>query len=453
MLNRTPDLDDLDREIREHIDAETEDNIARGMPAEAARLAAVRKFGNVARIKEDVRGVWVPGWIDRLRQDARDATRYVRRNPGFSFAIVVTLALGIGLTTAIYSVVNSVLLRPLSYEHPDRMVWLAAREARSTNEFMNSIDFAKWRSQATLLEHMIAYEAMDATMVVGGEASRARIVSASAGFWEVSGAQPLLGALPGGDDAQTLVLSHRAFREQFHSDPQLIGRAITIDGRQATIGAVLPKDFAPQLPVRAINVASVETVQPSAYRMLVVQPAPAVIGPNTQIRIYQAMGALKPGVSIEQARAEIDAFHSREQREHPTPFGQTTAVIVPLSEKLVGPSRLALEVLLIAALCVLLITCANVANLLLSRSAERRPPVARREHGLRAAWWDRRRGAGLVAGRHRGWPDWRRGAAPDRNHCRSPRHGRGHGDCDRHGIRVRRRPRTCPRLHQRARGS
>ena len=132
MIRRRPDLDDLDREIRDHIERETEDNLARGMSPDEARAAAVRKFGNVTRVKEDVRGVWIPGWLDHLRQDARDAVRYVRRNPAFSFAIVVTLALGIGLTTAIYSVVNAVLLRPLAYAHPDRVVWLTATRQRES---------------------------------------------------------------------------------------------------------------------------------------------------------------------------------------------------------------------------------------------------------------------------------------------------------------------------------
>ena len=112
---------------------------------------------------------------------ALDPARQVRRNPGFALAIVVTLALGIGLTTAIFSVVNAVLIRPLAYANPDRMVWLATREARSTNEFMNSIDFSRWHAQATLLEHMIAYDFTDATMVVAGEASRARADSPAAG--------------------------------------------------------------------------------------------------------------------------------------------------------------------------------------------------------------------------------------------------------------------------------
>ena len=376
MIGRTPDFDDLDREIRDHIDAETDDNIARGMSQQDARAAAIRKFGNVTRVKEDVRGVWVPGWLDRLRQDARDAARHVRRNPGFALAIVITLALGIGLTTAIFSVVNAVLIRPLAYANPDRMVWLATREARSTNQFMNSIDFANWHAQATLLEHMIAYDFTDATMVVGGEASRARIVSASDGFWEVSGAQALLGAMPKGNDAQTLMLTHRAFREQFHSDPQLVGQAITIDGRQATIGGVLPPDFLPQLPTRGMP--GVGAVEPVAFRMMVLEPPPQVITPTTGVRIYNAMGQVKPGATIEQARSEIEAIHSRAQREHPSPFGKSTSVVTPLREQMVGPSRLALQVLLAAALCVLLITCANVANLLLSRSAARRKEIALR---------------------------------------------------------------------------
>lgn len=188
MSPRRPDLDGLDQEMRDHIDAETEDNIARGMSREDAYYAALRKFGNPARVKEDVRAVWIPGWIDRLRQDARDAVRYVRRNPGFSFAIIVTLALGIGLTTAIYSVINAVLLRPLAYQHPDRMVWLTTVGKSAGPEIMNSIDFATWHSQSTSLAHMIAYEYADATLVAGGEASRLRIVAASDGFWQVSGA-------------------------------------------------------------------------------------------------------------------------------------------------------------------------------------------------------------------------------------------------------------------------
>jgi hypothetical protein len=246
MIRRTPDLDDLDREIRDHIEHETEDNVARGMSPDEARTAAMRKFGNVTRVKEDVRGVWIPDWFDHLRQDARDAARQVRRNPAFSLAIIVTLALGIGLTTAIYSVVNAVLLKPLAYRHPDRMVWLTTQGKDPSHQVMNSIDFANWQSQATTLQHMVAYDYSDSTLAVDGDASRIQVVSASDGFWQVTGAQPLLGELPGAADTQVLVLAHRVFRDQFHADPGVIGRAVSVDGRQLTIGAVLPDDFEPQ---------------------------------------------------------------------------------------------------------------------------------------------------------------------------------------------------------------
>ena len=124
MKRRRRALDGLEDDIRDHIDRETQDNVDRGMAPEEARRQALLRFGNVELTKEDTRAVWIPGGLDRLRQDARDAARYVRRNPTLSLAIVVTLALGIGLSTAIYSVVNAVLLRPLAYPHPERMVWL-----------------------------------------------------------------------------------------------------------------------------------------------------------------------------------------------------------------------------------------------------------------------------------------------------------------------------------------
>jgi putative ABC transport system permease protein len=376
MIRRRPDLDDLDREIRDHIERETEDNLARGMSPGEARAAAVRKFGNVTRVKEDVRSVWIPGWLDRLRQDARDAMRSVRRSPAFSIAIVLTLALGIGLTTAIYSVVNAVLLRPLDYANPDRVVWLTAG-GKTGIEVANNIDFDLWRSHATSLSRVAAYDYSDSTLVLGGEASRIRVVFASDDFWAITGARALFGEVPATADPPAIALAHHVFREQFHSDPGIVGQAVTIDGRQATIAAVLPEDFRPQLVGRPFDPAFSE-VPIGAYRIMRVEPPPTAFTPTTRMAIYEIVGELKPGVSIEQARAEIETVYTRWFGEHPIPMATPIPRIVPLRDKVVGPSRLALRVLLSASLIVLLIACANAANLLLSRSSERRKEIALR---------------------------------------------------------------------------
>lgn len=369
-------LDELDQEIRDHLEQETLDNIERGMPADEARAAAVRKFGNVTRVRESVREVWVPGWIDRARQDARDAFRHFRRNPVFALTIAATLALGIGLTTAVYSVVNAVLLRPLSYPHPERVVWLTTRDG-SGREGFSSLDFGTWQPGTTSFEHMVAYGISDSTLVESGEASRTRILSASTGFWDLTGARPLLGALPEASERDVLVLSYRTYRDRFRADPNVIGRAVTVNGRQSTIVAVLPEDYAPQLPAFAWR-PGLDQVETDAYRGLVTASVPKTFGPDTQVAVYLGVGRLKPGVSVQQAQAELTTVHGLNQQAYPGFLRGSVALVTPLHEKLVGKSRTALGLLLAAALCVLLITVANVANLLMSRSGARQKEIALR---------------------------------------------------------------------------
>src|SRR6185503_8159808 len=150
-------LNQLDEDIRDHIDRETQNNIARGMAPGAAHATARRAFGNVTLTKEAARAVWIPIWLDQLLQDVRYAIRMFRRTPGFTAVVILTLALGIGLNTAVFSVVNAVLMRPLSYQHPERLVWIATYDDRAPMEVVIGPDVLAWRDHATTVERIAAF--------------------------------------------------------------------------------------------------------------------------------------------------------------------------------------------------------------------------------------------------------------------------------------------------------
>ena len=288
-MMRRPDLDDLDREMRDHIDAETQDNIARGMAPDEARAAAIRKFGNVTRVKEDVRGVWVRAGSIGCGQDARDAARRLRRNPGFALAIVVDAGArhrpapprSTASSTRCCCVRSRTRIRI-------GMVWLTTRSERDANrggpasaiEIMNEIDFATWQPQATSFEHMIAYDSF------GRDAGRRR---RGARVRVVLGVRRILGRQRRARRCSASCRRRRIDRRwpcrtrlsrAVHSDPQVIGRAMTIDGRQMTIGAVLPEDFQPQLPGDEVGGRASDRVEPDAFRGDAHQPAAANARPK-----------------------------------------------------------------------------------------------------------------------------------------------------------------------------
>ncbi len=236
-------LDDLDADIRDHIERETADNIDRGMTPDDARAAALRTFGSIALAKEDARAVWIPVWFDQLVQDARYGLRMIRRSPAFSAVVMLTLALGIGLTTAVFGVVNAVLVRPLSYPDAARLVWITTSEERLHDEFVLSPDLTAWRDQAQSLDRIAGFSIGGERIDVGDEVVQARVAAWTDGFWDIAGARPELGTVPRpGEDG--IVLSHTFFERWFRGDPGAVGRAVPLNGRPTIVTGVSRADSA-----------------------------------------------------------------------------------------------------------------------------------------------------------------------------------------------------------------
>ena len=259
-------LETLDDEIRDHILRETDENIARGMAPADAYAAARRAFGNAALTKETARAVWIPVWWDHVLQDARRGLRLVRRAPGFSVVVVLTLALGIGLNTAVFSVVNAVLVRPLAYPHDERLVWIAPSNARGEDDVVMSPDFVAWRDQATVFDQLAGFLTAWEPVDLGDEVVQAHVAAVTEGFWDLAGASFALGGPPAsGEDG--VVLPHTSFERWFHADPSVIGRSVIVGGRPNVVTGVLRVGFRPQLalsphswpPVQGISTSTVRT--------------------------------------------------------------------------------------------------------------------------------------------------------------------------------------------------
>ena len=235
--------DDIERDIRDHIDMETRENIERGMTPSDARAAALRKFGNPLRIAEDTRAVWRWGWVERLLQDTRYALRGLRRNPVFAAIVILTLALGIGLNTAVFSVVNAVLIEPLHYPHPERLLWLAEYNKAFKVELVRGPDFLDWRAQAQSFDKMFAYGYDDKTIAYGNTTDRPLVAEVTGDFWPITAIKPAAGRLFTDADQDVIVLSHSLFQRRFAADPGVIGKTVMVDGHPTTVVGVLPQGF------------------------------------------------------------------------------------------------------------------------------------------------------------------------------------------------------------------
>ena len=373
MIRRRRALRHLEEDLRDHIARETRDNIERGMAPKEARAAALRKFGNVTRVMEDTRAVWTWIWLEQLLQDIRYGVRGLRRNPGFAAVVVLTLALGIGMNTAVFTLVNAILVRPLPYPDPNRLVWVAEYNPRIKSEWVPGPDFADWRAHARSFESMVAYGYQGATLATAESAEQHRIAEVTPAFWPLSGTKPALGRLFTSGDRAALVLSDRLFQKQFHRDPRVIGRRVTLDGAPFTVVGVLPREFRSFLP-QTLNFGAITGGSQGIDAYV---PNPIDWEPAVRSHVIELVIAkLKPGVPIEQAGSELNGIQARIARENQDPLNRPQALVTPLQDKLVGGARPALLVLLAAVIFVLLIACANIANLLLARGGARQKEIA-----------------------------------------------------------------------------
>jgi len=362
---------DMEEEWRAHLEAHADRLVAAGLsPAEATRRARM-DFGDPLRWKEqalDVRGV---GWVNGLGADIRYGLRQMRRTPVFTTTVLLTLAAGIGLNTAVFSVIDAVLVRSLSYPDPERVLWITTVDR--DQEMVASPDFLAWKEQARSFDGLVAFDFGNYAISTADNVVESRVAWVTEDFWAVSGARPSLGRLPlSGEDA--LLLSYPFFERAFHTDPAVAGRAVTIGGRQVTIAGVLPPGFRPQL-TRPFVSNGLQERDVDVYRTMRVTP-PTSSGGITRVQLFSVMGKLKAGVSIERARAELEVVRSRIKTANPNMRTPPTLRVMPLKDKIVGNATRPLIVLLVAAGFVFLIACANVAHLFLVRASSRRGEVA-----------------------------------------------------------------------------
>jgi predicted permease len=362
MFRRRRKRSDFSAEIDAHIQLESERLQEQGLGDEEARTAARRAFGNVTQAKERFyeAGRWL-AW-DHLSQDVRFGLRMLAKNRGFAAVAVLTLALGIGATTAIFSVVNAVLLRPLPYQDADRLVVVL----HYGNGPVSAANFIDWRSQNRVFERMGAAEYWTPNLTGVDKPERVWALHITSDILPLLGVQPLLGRMFLHEEDQRgreheVILSFRAWQRRFGGEPGIIGRSAALDGERYRIIGVMPPQFAfaPFWATKAELWAPLSLTSRTMER-----------GGNS-LRVF---ARLKPGVTLEQARAEMATITTRLEQEYPGT--NRDYVVLPLKEKVVGDIRPALFVLLGAVSFVLLIACANVAHMLLARSAARQKEMA-----------------------------------------------------------------------------
>jgi putative ABC transport system permease protein len=358
------------RELEAYLDIETDENIARGMSAEDARYAAHCKLGNLTLIREEIYRMNSFNWLETLWQDLRYGLRMLARTPAFTSIAILTLALGIGANTAIFSAINALLLNPYPFPEPDRLMFVEARHISSKNHNAGYHDFCDWRAQNVVFEDMaIAPETTSFTLIGQGESQRITGGLTTFSLLRVLGIQPLMGRFFTADEDKphpplVAVITYEAWQRRFGGSPKVLGQTMTLDGGPYagpfTIVGVLPARFA---------FPGVKTCEFFAS----VQESPQN-GRNQHQ--YGVVARLKPGITVARAQADMTTITQRLAQEYPETNTGWGAVVMPVRQALAKQVKKPVLILASAVAFVLLLACLNIAALLLARASGRAREVA-----------------------------------------------------------------------------